>query len=662
MGKTSNLLKGYIKETKEQIHLLRPDIDMDELDSLVKDLIRENYKNPACSFQDKNLEETKTSLMKVVKFIEEDKPIMTGWGTFFEQHKVLKSVEYDLITFLGDTRKTYKDLKLEHTNDEDKTLYNIYDIYQLTFKLLANSLFGIYTESNSFFYHPLIGPSITMTGRVIITTCLNLFEKVLSGNMLFRKIHDVSRYINNILKEDYDISDYVDKENFVSKTTLFKFLRERCIFRDNFSIALLKNMITNLSKKDANKVYFKNNLYQLIERSDIFKENLLSILGEDKLKDPNKPPEEYLPALENMWEVFNTCCHYNYMDFYRMENAKYKKRRVILTVDTDSNFLYLYPFFQFSQKLMEDNDCELEDTHENRFVTCNIIMYLATRLIAVCFDNLTSLMGIEDPEQRKLIKMKNEFYFSRIMLTESKKNYSGMIFANEGKILEKPKHEVKGLAIKKVNTNRKVREYYTKMLKDDILLPLEIDVPKVFNKYSSLSNTIENSIKNGEIDYILPGKVNEIDTYAFPLREQTVRGSLLWNAIYPDNSIVYPDKINYIKLKVDVKGKEYPFDVICNALDDMDCINDSFREELKDAIYRTCYEKDEAAHYGMKVICLPKSVKKIPEWIIPFINVDQMVEANLKPGYKILNSLSTKVLSYQIGDDKGEKLSNIVTI
>lgn len=659
----TKLLKNYIKETKEQIKLLRPDIDDKELENFIKSKVKENYKNPTCEFQDKNMECEQGSLMRVIDFIEKDKPIISGYGAFFKQHGELKSVEYDLITYLGDTRSIYKKKKIEHTNDEDKRLYNIYDIFQLTFKLLANSLFGIYTEGNSFFYHPLIGPSITQTGQVIISTCLNLFEKTLSGNMLFRKIHDVTRYVNNILKEDYDIEDYVNKEKFVSKNTVFKFFKDRCIFRDNESVSLLKNLINHLSKKDCNKLFFKNNLYQLIERCNDFKESLLSILGEDKLLDPNEPPKEYIPALEKMWNIFNICCHYNYMDFYRMENANYKKRKVVLTVDTDSNLIYLYPFFEFSKRLMEDNNRELKDDNDNRFITCNILMYLNTKLVANCFDKLTTLMGIRDPEQRKLIKMKNEFYISRMLLTNGKKNYSYILNANEGKILEKPKHEIKGLAIKKVDTNRKVREYYTNMLSKYILLPREIDVPKVFNKYLEFHEIIRQNITSGDTTYLLPGKVNEIESYAFPLRQLTVRGSLLWNSIYEDKVIVYPDKINYMKLSIKTLDKsEYPYTAICRILDNMDNIKDNFREHLKEKIYEQCYSTDELAHYGMNVICFPKSITKVPNWIIPFINVDQMVETNLKPGYKILNSLNSKILSYQVGDDKGEKLSNIVTI
>lgn len=71
--------------------------------------------------------------------------------------------------------------------------------------------------------------------------------------------------------------------------------------------------------------------------------------------------------------------------------------------DTDSNFLYVYPFYEYCSTLVD-----MEDTNENRFITCNIVMYLLTKLVGECYETLTSQFGIEDPTQRKIIKMKNE--------------------------------------------------------------------------------------------------------------------------------------------------------------------------------------------------------------------------------------------------------------
>ena len=50
----------------------------------------------------------------------------------------------------------------------------------------------------------------------------------------------------------------------------------------------------------------------------------------------------------------------------------------------------------------------MEDNNDNRFITCNIIMYLLTRLVGECYENLTKCFGIQDKTQRAIIKMKNE--------------------------------------------------------------------------------------------------------------------------------------------------------------------------------------------------------------------------------------------------------------
>lgn len=326
MSNEKNFNAKYVDELVDQYMLIYPKAKKDLVRKHALKLCKERYKNPKVNFLGKD-----TSLMNVINYIEEKKPIMSGFGTFFVQHEERKSIEYDLVQSFIDLRAVYKAKKFEHINDKDKTEFNKFDIYQLTYKLMNNSFYGVLNEPNSFFYHPLLGSSITQTGVVIITTSVNLFEKVMSANMLFRNINDISLYAKNILNEDYNIYDYIDKP--VKKSRLLKFLYERCTERTDKIHDQIKSMLKGLSEEECNKIYFKNNFYEMMRRSKIFRKTLKSILGEDKFLDPNNPPKEYIPALEKMWNIFNTVCHYNYLDFYRMENAKYKKRKTVLTVN-----------------------------------------------------------------------------------------------------------------------------------------------------------------------------------------------------------------------------------------------------------------------------------------------------------------------------------------
>lgn len=649
--KIKSFTAEYVNTLLEQYMIAYPESDREKIREIIVNECNESYSNPKVTFLNQE-----TGLMNVIKYIRKNKPIMTGWGTFFCQHSQRRSIEYDLIQHFIDSRKVYKKKKFEHINDEDKTLFNMYDNYQQTFKIMNNSYYGITNEPNSFFYHPLIGASCTQTGFVIITTSINLFEKVMSANFLIRSLDDLTIYIRNILNEDYNIFDYIDKP--IKKITLAKFLYERCTFKNEDTWNRIKKIVSKMSDEECNKVYFKNNFYEMIYHCKEFRIKLKKMLGNKIFLDPNEPPEELKPNLERLWDIFHTIVYYNYLDFYRIENAKYKKRKTVLTVDTDSNFLYVYPFYQCCSKLKK----EMEDTEENRFITCNIVMYILTQAISACFDMLTYQFGIEDPEQRKIIQMKNEFYLSRLILTNNKKHYASKIYAQEGNILNKPKTELKGLAIKKVNTNRDIREYFTNMVTNDYLDPKEIDISKIYEDFYVLQDRLKKSFLNGEITFSIPGKVNAFKSYKFPIRQLTVRGTLLWNELYPNDGITVPDKVNYLKLNIPCEKGEYEYDKVCDIIDSDDTIDDKEKLRVKEVIKSVVYDNEEYAHFGLKIICFPKSIKQLPNWLSKMIAVEDMIEANLKPGYEILQSIRASVLSYQVDDNKGDKISNLLVI
>lgn len=57
------------------------------------------------------------------------------------------------------------------------------------------------------------------------------------------------------------------------------------------------------------------------------------------------------------------------------------------------------------------------------------------------------------------------------------------------------------------------------MLYDNILTPEEINMSTVFNEYDNLKNIIEKSLLKGELTYAIPAKVNEIESYQFPIKK-----------------------------------------------------------------------------------------------------------------------------------------------
>ena len=96
--------------------------------------------------------------------------ILSGYTTLYQNQENSKNIGSAALKFLLDSRKYFKKLMEESEYGSDQYIY--YKILQLTFKVLANSYYGILGEKNSVFYNSFVQNSITMTGQDLITTTI----------------------------------------------------------------------------------------------------------------------------------------------------------------------------------------------------------------------------------------------------------------------------------------------------------------------------------------------------------------------------------------------------------------------------------------------------------------------------------------------------------
>jgi hypothetical protein len=217
------------------------------------------------------------------------------------------------------------------------------------------------------------------------------------------------------------------------------------------------------------------------------------------------------------------------------------------------------------------------------------------------------------------------------MLTRNKKQYAGSLIAREGNILHEPETDIKGLAIKKSSTNEYTREYFTELLEDEILNADEIDLSSILNKYKEFEDIVRTSLTEGEVTFSLPQKLNEESGYKFPFRMMQYRGSILWNHLYPEKYIDAPTKVNTLKLTAD------------NEEDIERLKEDNY--EIYEKLTEFVFDDEDMAHYGFTTISMPKDVTKVPEWIIPFIDVETLVGDNIRNAIILLESLGFQTLT-----------------
>lgn len=612
-------LETYRNQLVDQLSLVYPNLERSIIVSFAEKKIDETLKDRDIIWNDGEKKERR-SLLEMTNWLEEEKPIITGYGAFYKKHSEGKNLLSEMVDYLLKSRKVVKKQMFQHVNDKDRTQYNNLDLMQKTFKLLANSFYGATVEKNSIFFNENFGPSITYNGVVIITTAVNAFETFMSNNFFFQNFNDILSYINNVRNQQYTHTDIIDVD--IPKNQLLNYLVRKWRNKTQDEVNRLAKIISTLDQDMVNRIYYKNNLYRFFKNTKI--QELLAMTIDKSFLNPEKPPENVEPTIKVIWDYLEEWVLYNHLNFYRYQMADKEKRKTVLVVDTDSNFLMLDPFYKYFAKTFPDS---VDNTDDSKVSIVNIATFFLAKVIEKVYWKMTTELNVPQ-EKRPIINMKNEFFYKRLMLTRNKKSYAGKLIMQEGHMFEKPKMDIKGLAIRKVSVNKNVRDYFTKMLEDKILSSDEINLGEVFGSFMSLQKTIENSLKKGEITYTQPGKVNEIESYKNPYTMMSVRGAIIWNALYPDREIVLPTKVNLIKLNI-------------NGLED---IAGKIPMDEYTIIKETIFDNENLAKYGFGILALPKSATQIPEWIVPFIDIDTMVNDHVKSGIIMLESLGFKTL------------------
>ena len=293
-----------------------------------------------------------------------------------------------------------------------------------------------------------------------------------------------------------------------------------------------------------------------------------------------------------------------------------------------------------SKKLGFEDDSDL--SLDERISIVNTLMYININVINETYIKYMNGVGANDIEA-PTIKMDNEFYMSRIMLTRNKKNYASTVILRESrKVPENKQLDLKGLAIRKVNTNKKARKLFEEILELDILKSKKINLPEISSKYRDFEKEIFDSLRSGSTEYAAPGKVNTAASYKDPYSIASYKGTIIWNKLFPKNKIEFPSRINMIKLKIESIEDIYNSDI------EDESIIKVFEEIMADENLLVGNKKNKTTGKIEKLgslngISLPQNIKEVPDFLIPFIDIDTIINNTISPGLILLESLGFRM-------------------
>ena len=435
----------WVKENLKTYCKMYPNISKKDLKKFLEKVFDDRVQDKKLILDNNYVKKSvTTSILEIYEWMQDTNPIIAGHGVFFRNQNLVKNPAAVMLKKFLDLRKSLK--KTMYTFDEGTYEYDTYDRLQLTEKINANSYYGAGGNKHSYFYNVYTATSVTSTGQSLISTTETAFEQFMSNNVMFLDVDDCRHFVNNTLKEKYKYDERllpnIPKSKLVERL-LSTFYDEGGEDEDN--IRFVNALVASMTQQEVNRVFFKNNLYAFSAIPQV-KDILVTIFERvENFVDPNKIPSNIIDEVRQLWDLYREFVFYNHFAFARIDRLKSHTRKTVVTVDTDSNMLNLHPWVTFVFEVVaKDNEIILsKDYDQVRFGAINTMCFVLTELITEVLNKYTARCNILE-EFRPMVNMKNEFLFSRLILSPVKKRYISTVRLREGKEIFPEKVDIKG--------------------------------------------------------------------------------------------------------------------------------------------------------------------------------------------------------------------------
>lgn len=695
----SAFLELYTDDAVRAIVAMNQDWDKDDVQDIVIKEMKKSFSNPDVTIENNYTHQAQdTKLLSIIDWSLERKPILAGNGTFFKnQHESINPTSDMLDWFLGTRKKVKKEM---FSLDEASHEYAMKDLEQAIWKVLANSYYGSSGMAASAFYNKFCAAATTASAQSVISTCYSTFEAFLANNFIFYNINECFDWIRRCLElqeEDPDTDSWlvpktIDdvygklKDIFLEwknsyKEPLIRYLRSldstqltRLYYRNNF-----EEFTTNHHKiqKLYNKIMKNVVVYPILNRKQMKDPNweqyipsdcvgrfpnakkYNSFAGKESFMNPNDVPETISEDLKELCDYYMKYVYTKYMVFDRIYRLKNFKRKTVVIIDTDSNILALDHYVDFIRSFTDPHGKAKEN---EEFIIINLLAYILTAVSTSILLYYGELSNVPE-EFRPVYNMKNEFFMNRIIIANVKKRYMSLFKLREGNLLDPPKPDIKGFDFMKASTADACEKRFKNIVNTYLLNCEDIDVLAIRHELEDMEQMVAESIDRGELEFLPNASAKELDAYKDPASEQSVRGMLVWNMLYPDRAIEPPSKVKLLKLTLFTEQDLEPlrdtnpdiYDILMNGV-----FND------KSGIFVS--EKNKNGKIirksrGVQVLSIPMNAE-IPQWVNPFIDIDTMIASILAPFKSVTELLRmvhvTTGFTANDVDRKNDTLTNII--
>jgi hypothetical protein len=382
-----------------------------------------------------------------------------------------------------------------------------------------------------------------------------------------------------------------------------------------------------------------------------------SIVDFNYFFNPNKVPDSIKKYVEGLSDIYMDYCYVEYMYTDRIYKLKNFRRDVVTVIDTDSNILSLDTFMEYCLEHLKRGEYG-RDCWNNIFIAVNTITYTITSAITKTLLYYGEKSNVEE-SIRPRYSMKNEFFFSNLITAKVKKRYLSKVLLREGNRLKKPKYDVKGFDFKKASTSDDASNFFMHIVKDLILEPENIDIKLIMEEIQKFRKEVRRTIESGDKRYLPIASAKELDAYATPEREQSVRGAMAWNILYPDKAVEFPVKLSLLKTTI----------TSLDMLSDLQQTESEIYNNIKEGIFHDesgifIRKRSDGKGYdsaGLTVLGIPLH-EDIPRWILPFVDYTTVINSVVAPFKSVTETFNMPSIEEGPTGKKTTGFSNIIKI
>jgi len=631
---------------REKIKMSRPDLSDKEIDTYLDNVIETRMTNPPCELDNNYCNKTISSnLLAIYDWITTSKPIIGGYGVLFRnQQQSINNIAKMIAKFL-ETRSAIKTRMKQNLElyGPDSYEYKQDDRLQGAEKVNANACYGAGGSSVSFSYNLYAAAATTATAQSLISTACAAFESFMTNNTKFYDLDEILTFIQNVCNEKTKLG--FDGIKMRSLSEVRRKLLAGCFNPEKINVKHLDSVLENLTVEELTRIFYKNNIFIFtVSCQEVMKRLRKIMRNTESFRAPEKKfiTPELDKELKKVWKYYREFVHYNHPTYNRIFRLKTSPRKSVLVIDTDSNMILIRDWIDMILEAFVDSDIE-RSKEENIYTAASLIGVFISYMIRDTLDLYCKNANVPQ-EFWKRIDMKNEFFFETLITSTVKKNYMGKMLLREGRPMN-GKIDIKGLSFVKSGISEEIGEYMKSIIKNDIMGE-KINFRGVLHKLNDLANTIRDSLLSGNPTFTKPMAVKDFTMYRDPLSEMGIRAVLCHNYVYPEDPIQLPDHIRAIKVKMTKKK-------------DIESLSSSHPVIYERIISNMFENSNPRLTKGVNSIAIPQTMEKIPDWIIPYIDIDTIVEDNMKSFFPVLKALGFEIINTR---SNNTMFSNIIQL